>query len=136
MISMNLSKSKKRFEKRHHLKDNKIYEFFTMLVTFFIVCVGLILFRAESIGQAWEYVCGIFDKSLFSVPWIYSATYILPMPFILLVLIVLEWIGREKGCPIQLNYTRKVWKWVVYVLFVMMIFAFGTSSESFIYFQF
>ena len=136
VISMNLSKSKKRFEKRHHLKDNKIYEFFTMLVTFFIVCVGLILFRAESIGQAWEYVCGIFDKSLFSVPWIYSATYILPMPFILLVLIVLEWIGRGKECPIQLNYTRKVWKWVVYVLFVMMIFAFGTSSESFIYFQF
>ena len=107
-----------------------------ILLTFFFAVFGWIIFRAESIGMAWEYVCGIFDKSLFSVPWIYSATYILPMPFILLVFIVLEWIGRGKECPLLLGQTRKVWRWVVYVLFVVMIFAFGASSESFIYFQF
>ena len=136
VISMNLSKSRKRFEKKHGLKNNKIWEVFTMVVTFMIVCIGLVLFRSESIGMAWGYVCKFFDKSLFSIPWIYSATYILPMPFILLVFIVMEWKGRNKECPLQLSCSRKAWHWLVYVLFVMLIFAFGTSSESFIYFQF
>jgi D-alanyl-lipoteichoic acid acyltransferase DltB (MBOAT superfamily) len=107
-----------------------------MLLTFFLAVFGWIVFRAESIGQAWEYVCGVFGKSLFNMPWMYSATYMLPMPFILLLLIVMEWIGRNKECPIQLNHSRKVWRWMVYILFVVLIFAFGKSSESFIYFQF
>lgn len=107
-----------------------------MLLTFFLVAIGLIIFRAESISQAWEYTCGIFDKSLFGVPWIYSATYFLPMPFILLTFISLEWIGREKECPIYFERLGKCWRWMVYVLLVGMIFAFGESSESFIYFQF
>ena len=107
-----------------------------MLLTFFLAVIGWIIFRAESIGQAWEYVCGIFDKSLFSMPWPYSATYILPMPFILLVLVAMEWMGRSKECPLQPSYANKVWRWIVYVLFVVMIFVFGESSESFIYFQF
>jgi D-alanyl-lipoteichoic acid acyltransferase DltB (MBOAT superfamily) len=107
-----------------------------MLLTFFLAVIGWIVFRAESIGQAWEYVCGIFDKSLFDVPWIYSATYIMPMPFILLFFIILEWSGRNKACPIALLCSRKVWQWLFYVLFVVLIFAFGKPSESFIYFQF
>ena len=107
-----------------------------ILLTFFLVVFGWIIFRAESIGQAWEYICGIFDKSLFNAPWIYSATYILPMPFILLFFTILEWSGRNKTCPIALHCSRKVWQWMFYVLFVVLIFAFGKPSESFIYFQF
>lgn len=107
-----------------------------MFLTFFLAVIGWIIFRAESIGQAWEYVCGIFDKSLISLPWIYSATYILPMPFILFVFVVIEWMGRNKECPIKLDSSNKIWRWVVYILFVVMIFTFGATSETFIYFQF
>ena len=107
-----------------------------MILTFFLAVIGWIIFRADSIGQAWEYVCGIFDKSLISLPWIYSATYILPMPFILFVFVVIEWMGRNKECPIKLDSSNKIWRWVVYILFVVMIFTFGATSETFIYFQF
>ena len=107
-----------------------------MILTFFLAVFGWIIFRADSIGQAREYVCGIFDRSLISLPWIYSATYILPMPFILLVLVLMEWRGRDKECPIKLDSSNKVWRWIVYILFVVMIFTFGATSETFIYFQF
>ena len=107
-----------------------------MLVTFALAMFGWIIFRSENIGQAWEYVCMIFNKSLFKTPYIVSPTYILPMPFILFVLVVLEWTGRNKECPITMRYHQRVWRWLVYVLFIVMIFAFGESTESFIYFQF
>jgi len=107
-----------------------------MLVTFVLAMFGWVIFRSESIGQAWEFVCMIFNKSLFKIPYIVSPTYILPMPFILFVLVVLEWTGRNKECPITMRYHQRVWRWLVYVLFIVMIFAFGESTESFIYFQF
>lgn len=107
-----------------------------MLLTFLLVTIGLIIFRSASIGQAWAFVCGIADKSLFSIPWIYSATYIVPMPFILLLFLVMEWTGRNKECPLKLNGANKVLQWFVYVLFVVLVFSFGETSESFIYFQF
>ena len=107
-----------------------------MLLTFFLAVFGWIIFRAESIGQAWEYVCGILNKSLFSVPWIHSATYILPMPFILAVFVLLEWVGRNGEYPQPLRQSKKIWRWATYLFFVIMVFAFGTPSESFIYFQF
>ena len=107
-----------------------------MLVTFVLAMFGWVIFRSESIGQAWEFVCMIFNKSLFKIPYFVSPTYILPMPFILFVLVVLEWTGRNKECPITMRYHQRVWRWLVYVLFIVMIFAFGESTESFIYFQF
>ena len=107
-----------------------------MLFTFLLVTIGLIIFRSASIGQAWEFVCGIVDKSLFSIPWIYSATYFVPMPFILLLFLVMEWTGRNKECPLKLNGANRVLQWFVYVLFVVLVFSFGEASESFIYFQF
>ena len=107
-----------------------------ILLTFILAVIGWITFRAESIGMAWEYVCGICDSSLFEMPWINSPTYILPMPVILFVFIGMEWFGRNKNCPLNLNCTHRVLRWMVYLLFIVAVFVFGASSESFIYFQF
>ena len=107
-----------------------------MLVTFFLVVIGWIIFRAESIGQAWDYIGRLFSGSLFSVPWIYSATYILPMPFLLGILVLVEWFGRKKECPIEVFQGPVTGRWLVYVSLVALVFCFGASSESFIYFQF
>ena len=107
-----------------------------MLLTFFLALIGWIVFRAESIVQAWGYIQRMTDGNLFRSPWIYNSTYMLPMPIILLVFIVLEWTGRNKECPLKVNGTKKIWQWLVYILFVVMIFSFGKPAESFIYFQF
>ena len=107
-----------------------------MLLTFILAMLGWILFRVENIGQAWTYVCGIFNKSLFTMPWIDNPTYMLPMPLILLFLAIMEWTGRNKDCPIKFERTKKPWQWVLYLLLVILIFSFGKPAETFIYFQF
>lgn len=107
-----------------------------MLLTFILAMLGWILFRAENINQAWTYVCGIFNKSLFIMPWIDNPTYMLPMPLILLFLAIMEWTGRNKECPIKFEGAKKPLQWVLYLLLVILIFSFGKPAETFIYFQF
>ena len=107
-----------------------------MLLTFILATIGWIIFRADSIGQAWSYFGRMANKSLFSVPWIDSPTYILKVLIALSVLLVLEWSGRNKECPIKFNDISRFWRWMTYVGLSVLIFLFGTSSESFIYFQF
>lgn len=107
-----------------------------MLLTFILAMLGWILFRAENINQAWTYVCGIFNKSLFTMPWIDNPTYMLPMPLILLFLAIMEWTGRNKECPIKFEGAKKPLQWVLYLLLVILIFSFGKPAETFIYFQF
>jgi D-alanyl-lipoteichoic acid acyltransferase DltB (MBOAT superfamily) len=140
VISMNLSKSRKRFEKKHHLKDNKVYEFFTMFVTFFIVCIGLVLFRAESIGQAWEYVCGICNVSILTIPVFKKLAFRLAI-FVCTMLIV-EWLqrGEEHGLVMEKKGLFKMWyvRWTIYIaltLFCICI-ALSVGKSNFIYFQF
>ena len=131
MISMNLSKSRKRFEKKHHLKDSWVWEVFTMVVTFMIVCIGLILFRAESIGMAWGYVCGIFNSDFFAVPSVARRL----LAFVVL-LILIEWLHREKNHGMEIADKTLLIRWGYYLFIVLMIFVFGAFNESFIYFQF
>ena len=107
-----------------------------MLLSFILAMLGWILFRAENINQAWTYVCGIFNKSLFTMPWIDNPTYMLPMPLILLFLAIMEWTGRNKECPIKFEGAKKPLQWVLYLLLVILIFSFGKPAETFIYFQF
>lgn len=107
-------------------------EFFQMLITFFLVVIGWIIFRALSIGQAWNYMCGVFDKSLFTIPIVSLKT----TTFIVIMLIV-EWIQREREHPLDLNVMKySIIRYVCYSLIVSTIFCFGVFNETFIYFQF
>ena len=137
VISMNLAKQRKRFEKKHKLKNNRLYEHLTMLVTFAIVCVGLILFRADSVSLAWGYFCNIFGKSLISVPWLMDQHYYLPVLLSIVVLFVVEWIQRDKEHAFDLSGIKShTLKFSIYYLMLVVLFWFGGHAESFIYFQF
>lgn len=137
VISMNSAKKRKRFEKKHKLKNNRLYERLTMLVTFAIVCVGLILFRADSVSLAWGYFCNIFGKSLISVPWLMDQHYYLPVLLSIAVLFVVEWIQRDKEHAFDLSGIKShALKFGIYYLMLVVLFWFGGHAESFIYFQF
>lgn len=137
VISMNLAKQRKRFEKKHKLKNNRLYERLTMLVTFAIVCVGLILFRADCVSLAWGYFCNIFSKSLISVPWLMDQHYYFPVLLSIVVLFVVEWIQRDKDHAFDLSGIKShALKFGIYYAMVVALFWFGGHAESFIYFQF
>lgn len=137
VISMNLAKPRKRFEKKYRLKDNLIYNRASMLVTFLIVCFGLILFRADCIGQATGYFLGIFNRSLLSMPWLFNRHYYVPVALSILGLFVVEWLQRDKQHAFDLSGIRSHWlKFAVYYGMVAVLFWFGGHAESFIYFHF
>jgi D-alanyl-lipoteichoic acid acyltransferase DltB (MBOAT superfamily) len=111
-------------------------ELFQMLVTFGLVVVGWVFFRAETIGQAFEYLERICDKSLVSVPNIVSATYLVQIPVIFLILLLFEWFNRNRQHGFDIALCNKTARWSLYIFLIAVIFLFGTKSETFIYFQF
>ena len=107
-----------------------------MLVTFVLVVFGWIIFRAENITQLGEIIIKIFNNSLFTIPFIVSPTYFLPIPLLIGIMLIFEWKNRSMSYGLY-NITWTTWqKWICYILLSGMILLFTTQTESFIYFQF
>ena len=108
-----------------------------MLLTFFLVVFGWIIFRADSIGQAWDYMTRVFNASLFSVPWLDTRRFYIPMLVSILAMLIVEWIYRDGRPILSFTIIRAQWlRFAVYFLLVFSVFWFGGKAESFIYFQF
>ena len=107
-----------------------------ILITFCMVVLGWIIFRAETITQAWEILCGICSSSILSLPWVESAKTILPIPFILAHVILFEWFNREKQHGLAIESLKPLARWSLYIYICLLIVAFGAQPETFIYFQF
>ena len=107
-----------------------------ILFTFLLVVIGWIIFRAETITQAWEYLYGMCTTSVFSLPWIESAKAFLPIPIVLLIAILFEWLNRNKNHSLEIHSLKTPLRWVIYVFFCCLILVFGAQPETFIYFQF
>ena len=106
-----------------------------MLLTFFLAVLGWIIFRAESIGQAWEYVCGMFDVSLFMV-FIKKKIALSNVIFITIMLVV-EWLQREKEHGFDIANLKPLTRYTLVVLLIeFVLFFMATTPSQFIYFQF
>jgi D-alanyl-lipoteichoic acid acyltransferase DltB (MBOAT superfamily) len=111
-------------------------EFFQMCLTFALVVVGWIFFRAETIGQAFEYLAGIAHNSLLSFPSSRVGSKI-PLAAIL-VMIVIEWIQRQQQHGLQtFGLNRKpIVRYAFYYILAFTVWQLGTAQQTFIYFQF
>ena len=106
-----------------------------MLLTFFLVVIGWIIFRAENIGQAGGYIAGVFQKDLFTLPLLFLASK--SSIFFAGLMLMIEWIYRRKEHAISHAPTMPKWgdMAICYIL-VLVILEFSAHSPSFIYFQF
>lgn len=117
---------------------NKVFptlkETFQMLFTFGITVMAWIFFRAESVAHALLYLKGIFESSLFSFPSL-SPLYVW---FGIIVMLLLEWIHRDKQHGLQLNNDKiaQPLRWVIYAVLSFSIAIFMGEANPFIYFQF
>ncbi|WP_354304758.1 MBOAT family O-acyltransferase [Pedobacter sp. UYP1] len=111
-----------------------IKELFSMLLTFGLTVFAWIFFRTETLGDALNYISGIFSDSLFTIP-----TVAPKMLFALLfVFIVIEWLGREQQFAIAKFGIKlpAILRWSLYYAIVLIIFLCAGSEQQFIYFQF
>ncbi|HEY1037751.1 MAG TPA: MBOAT family O-acyltransferase [Bacteroidia bacterium] len=109
-------------------------ELVSVLITFSLTVFAWIFFRSESIGNAVDFISGIFSKDLFTKP------AILPIPLFLLLIVfmVIEWLGREQKYAIEafgIKWPRLIRLTFYYVL-IAAIFGFAGAEQQFIYFQF
>jgi len=109
-------------------------ELMAMLITFAQVTFAWIFFRAESLRYAFNYIKGIFSKTLLSTPEVFPKTQLV----IIALFLVIEWMGREQpyaiaGMTVQIP--RPV-RWSFYFMIIFAIVIFKGSPQQFIYFQF
>ena len=105
-----------------------------MLLTFLMVVIGWILFRAESVTQAWEYCQEICSRSLFTIPDAKGYTCLI---LVVLIMIIVEWLQRDKQFGLDLSFVKRwYFRWPIYIMLLFIIFACGGHAVNFIYFQF
>ncbi len=101
-----------------------------MLLTFALVTVGWIIFRADTISQAWQYITllpsggALYTKGLAA-----SSIFVL-------IMLVTEWIHRSRRHGFDLHCRYVVVRYALYLTLIIIMFFAYTNSESFIYFQF
>lgn len=109
-----------------------VKEFGQILLTFVLAMIGWVLFRSKTIGQAWDFLLGMFSKTLFAAPAIPAKTIL----FVAIMLVV-EWVQRKKEHGFVMDGVKSgVLRYACYLTVLTVIFFFGVFNETFIYFQF
>ena len=109
-----------------------------ILVTFFLVTIGWILFRADSLGQAWDYLHYLLSPSFFSIPWLMTRSYYIPLFISIIILVIFEWSNRCSSTPIESTkrYPPAIRIILYYFLIILIYIAAPADNTQFIYFQF
>ena len=111
-------------------------EVLQMMMTFLLVCIGWIIFRAQTIEQAWDILLLICNTSLFTIPTGLNTSVMLSCIMIAIMLIT-EWLNRSNSYGAEFNKLSRKWHVVTCVLMGLAILCFVQSTPSqFIYFQF
>ena len=115
-----------------------IKEILQLFLTFVLAVIGWIIFRAESMSQAVDYLKAIFTNRFFdsSTIHLHSILYLCYGLFLLLV----EWLQRDKQHALQLSNNRlfkyRFVRWGIYYVILLLIANYAGSRQTFIYFQF
>ena len=126
---------------RKHVSDvvaqNRIFPTFKELIqmasTFALVVIGWIFFRAESIGDAFGYMRGMlqFGTLRSSYRFFTESNF----SWLIVLLLLFEWIQRTRLFGFEIKSNNKI-RYIMYILFVLLILYLGGVEEEFIYFQF
>ncbi len=120
-----------------------IKEFIQMLITFGLVTIAWVFFRAEDLSHALAYLKHMLSSSLFQLgiedlKKISVGADIIYLIALITVLLTVEWLQREKQHGLQISNLKipKSVRWTFYYALVILIYWFQGSQQEFIYFQF
>ncbi len=111
----------------------KIKEFAQLTITFVLTVIAWVFFRSQSIGQAFSYLSHMFSAGMI------DRAYLRPDAiFLIMILIMIEWIQKEKDHPLKAERYRLWARWGFYIFIFCLILYFGNfrNPQTFIYFQF
>ena len=114
-----------------------IKEVLQMSLTFFLAVIGWIIFRADNMTQAVDYLAKMFTDPLNGrlLPVEYHGYMIWG-----LALLIIEFVQRDKEHALQFPniglYKCRFVRWGIYYAILLVIAKFAGEPQSFIYFQF
>ena len=95
-----------------------------MLLTFVLVVIGWIFFRASDMASCWDYFSGIWQLSLFTLPVVENALLLWTTIAAIIVMLIIEWTKQLPN------------RWWLYYGLLVAIWWFAGQDVDFIYFQF
>ena len=122
----------------NQVSDGRIFpswrESIQMLLTFALVVFGWIFFRATGLPSLCQFIRGLFNVSLFSIPNV-DFTIVCTLISISMMLLV-EWFQRYKQHGLEMMIQRWYIRYTIYMVLIITIIIFYGKSVTFIYFQF
>ena len=123
--------------------NNLLYSALSLFLTFSFFTFSMIIFRSADLSSANLYIMNIFsfndnylNISLFTNDLKYRFDYLLSLSLIA-ILLYTHWLEYNKTLYIRFKRLPAIWRWLIYILLIIMIFNFGVVEEiPFIYFQF
>lgn len=109
-------------------------EFAGMAVTYTLVTLAWVFFRAKDLDHAFSYLRGMASSSLVSFP----SEYLPWLTWAVGFFVVVEWSGRHGQYGLQTIGARwpRALRWGLYYFILFVIFRYFGEGEQFIYFQF
>jgi alginate O-acetyltransferase complex protein AlgI len=106
-------------------------ELLQVVITFLLICLAWVFFRAETITQAIEYLYHMFTNGFSTIPVHMS---IIPL---ISLLVIMEWFQRHKQHGLEIDKIPLIGRYVVYMLIIIFLVESTTEVNiPFIYFQF
>jgi len=109
-------------------------EIYHILSTFSLTVFAFIIFRSNTMTDAFHYIGKIISPSVFTKPEGIRNEVV----WLLIAFIIIEWLGRENQYAIEkmgLKWPRPL-RLAFYYAIMLVIFMYAGSSQQFIYFQF
>ncbi len=117
-----------------------IKEIVQITMTFCIVVLAWVFFRAETVGQAFEYLAAVFSSNpvnFSGISFTGLAAGSIPIALLLIfVLLVVEWFQKEKEHALEVTRLPIIVRWTIYTVLVVLTLTFFGATKTFIYFQF
>ncbi len=121
------------FKNKKVISENNLFGIASMLFTFGLITFSWIFFRSNNVAQAFQYINGLFSKSLFSYPVQHGMAITIPL---ITVLFGVEWIRKKEIELFQPQNIHFGLRWIIYLCMIIICLAFFKQNQSFIYFQF
>ncbi len=127
---------KKKIAKEKPLPS--INELTNIIGTFILVMLTLVLFRSDTISQAFQYYSSLLSFSLFSKPIIPDQNYAILTLFFIALMFITEWIQRDKEHGLDIRLVKSAFiRYSIYYALLILTFTLGVpNGNQFIYFQF
>jgi D-alanyl-lipoteichoic acid acyltransferase DltB (MBOAT superfamily) len=108
-------------------------EWWRIIVTFILVTVAWIFFRADSLSHAYQYILRMVTNLNFEISYLSIERYNIEMLGIIFILLLFEWFHRKREQPFVGRY-----KWIKMCAVITLMLTLGVYSDykEFIYFQF